>query len=84
MEEPVARCDLALPPGWKLLAFETVGSTNDEAMQRADREAAEGTVVWAKRQVKGRGCAGCATGSGSETTLIVFCLAVLVLRRRRR
>jgi BirA family biotin operon repressor/biotin-[acetyl-CoA-carboxylase] ligase len=58
MEEPVARCDLALPTGWKLLAFETVGSTNDEAMQRADREAAEGTVVWAKRQVKGRGRRG--------------------------
>lgn len=58
MEEPVIRTDIDLPPGWKLIAFETVGSTNDEAMQRADRGADEGTVVWAKRQVSGRGRRG--------------------------
>lgn len=58
MDEPVLRPDIPLPPGWSLLAFETVGSTNDEAMQRADRGAAEGTVVWAKRQVSGRGRRG--------------------------
>jgi len=58
MEEPVIRTDFDLPPGWKLIAFETVGSTNDEAMQRADRGANEGTVVWAKRQVSGRGRRG--------------------------
>ena len=58
MEEPVVRSDLDLPPGWKLLTFETVGSTNDEAMQRADRDAGEGTVVWARRQVSGRGRRG--------------------------
>ena len=58
MEEPVVRTDLALPQGWKLIAFETVGSTNDELMQRADRGAEEGTVVWARRQVSGRGRRG--------------------------
>jgi len=58
MQEFTARDDLDLPAGWNVLAFETVGSTNDEAMQRADREAAEGTVVWAKRQVSGRGRRG--------------------------
>ncbi|MGE0154368.1 MAG: biotin--[acetyl-CoA-carboxylase] ligase [Reyranellaceae bacterium] len=56
--EPVLRHDLALPAGWRLIAFETVGSTNDEAMQRADRGAEEGTVVWARRQVSGRGRRG--------------------------
>lgn len=58
MEDPVIRDDLALPAGWKLFAFETVGSTNDEVMQRADRGAEEGAVVWAKRQVSGRGRRG--------------------------
>lgn len=58
MQELVARTDLRLPTGWTLLACETIGSTNDEAMQRADRGAAEGTVVWAKRQVSGRGRRG--------------------------
>jgi len=58
MTDPVLRSDVTLPPGWVLLAFDTVGSTNDEAMQRADRGAAEGTVVWARRQVSGRGRRG--------------------------
>ncbi len=58
MDEPVTRTDLRLPAGWTLIAYETVGSTNDEAMQRADRGAAEGLVVWARRQVSGRGRRG--------------------------
>lgn len=47
-----------LPPGWRILAFDAVGSTNDEAMRLARAGAAEGTLVWARTQTAGRGRRG--------------------------
>lgn len=44
-----------LPPGFVLHAFDTVGSTNDEARRLAEAEACEGQVVFAKQQTRGRG-----------------------------
>jgi BirA family biotin operon repressor/biotin-[acetyl-CoA-carboxylase] ligase len=52
MSQPV------LPPGWTLAAFETIGSTNDEAARRAGEGAPEGLVVWSLRQESGRGRRG--------------------------
>jgi BirA family transcriptional regulator, biotin operon repressor / biotin---[acetyl-CoA-carboxylase] ligase len=50
--------DVSLPDGYRLLAFTTLGSTNDEAKARARAGAAEGTVVWAGEQTAGRGRRG--------------------------
>ena len=47
-----------LPDGWTLVALESVGSTNDEAIRLADGGAPEGTVVWAREQSGGRGRRG--------------------------
>lgn len=47
-----------LPDGWRLVALESVGSTNDEATRLADAGAPEGTVVWAREQSGGRGRRG--------------------------
>jgi BirA family biotin operon repressor/biotin-[acetyl-CoA-carboxylase] ligase len=47
-----------LPDGWTLVALQSVGSTNDEAARLADSGAAEGTVVWAREQIGGRGRRG--------------------------
>ena len=47
-----------LPDGWRLVALDSVGSTNDEAARLADAGAAEGTVVWAREQTGGRGRRG--------------------------
>lgn len=47
-----------LPDGWTLIALDSVGSTNDEALRRADAGAPEGTVVWAREQSGGRGRRG--------------------------
>lgn len=41
-----------------LVALDSVGSTNDEAGRLANEGASEGTVVWARRQVGGRGRRG--------------------------
>lgn len=49
---------LRLPPGFRVEAFASVGSTNDEAKALARSGAAEGTIVWAKRQEAGRGRRG--------------------------
>jgi BirA family biotin operon repressor/biotin-[acetyl-CoA-carboxylase] ligase len=49
---------LQLPPRWRLVALETVGSTNDEARRLAEAGAAEGTLVWARAQTAGRGRLG--------------------------
>ncbi len=46
---------LRLPPGWRLAAFDEIGSTNDEAKGLAKSGTPEGMVVWAKRQTAGRG-----------------------------
>lgn len=47
-----------LPDGWRLVALQSVGSTNDEAARLADAGASEGTVVWAREQTGGRGRRG--------------------------
>jgi BirA family biotin operon repressor/biotin-[acetyl-CoA-carboxylase] ligase len=47
-----------LPDGWTLVALQSVGSTNDEALRLAEAGAAEGTVVWAREQTGGRGRRG--------------------------
>lgn len=52
-----------LPDGWRLVALDSVGSTNDEAARLADAGAPEGTVVWARQQTGGRGRRGRAWAS---------------------
>jgi BirA family transcriptional regulator, biotin operon repressor / biotin---[acetyl-CoA-carboxylase] ligase len=47
-----------LPAEYRLVSYDTVGSTNDEAKRLARAGAAEGTVVWALRQTAGRGRRG--------------------------
>ena len=52
-----------LPEGWRLVSFDSVGSTNDEARGLAPAPpvgvgAPHGTVVWARRQEAGRGRRG--------------------------
>lgn len=54
---------LRLPPGFRVVGLQRVGSTNDEAKQLARQGAAEGTVVWALRQESGRGRRGRAWSS---------------------
>jgi len=49
---------IALPAGYQLAAYETIGSTNDEALRLAEAGAPVGTVVWAKAQSGGRGRSG--------------------------
>jgi len=49
---------LTLPAGYRLIALERIGSTNDEARRLARAGAAAGTVVWAKEQTAGRGRRG--------------------------
>lgn len=48
----------ALPPPFRVAAYETIGSTNDEAKRLARDGAAEGLVVWALQQNAGRGRRG--------------------------
>ena len=47
-----------LPEGYRLLRYDTIGSTNDEAKALARAGAAEGTLVWAGEQTAGRGRRG--------------------------
>lgn len=46
------------PAGWTIRHEQSVGSTNDVAGEMASQGAPEGTIVWADRQVSGRGRAG--------------------------
>jgi len=48
----------ALPEGFRLHRYETLGSTNDEAKTLARAGAPEGTLVWAGEQTAGRGRRG--------------------------
>jgi BirA family biotin operon repressor/biotin-[acetyl-CoA-carboxylase] ligase len=48
----------ALPFPFRLIAYETIGSTNDELKRLAREGAAEGLVVSAERQTAGRGRRG--------------------------
>jgi BirA family biotin operon repressor/biotin-[acetyl-CoA-carboxylase] ligase len=45
----------ALPPGFRLIARDSVGSTNDVARELIAAGAAAGAVVWAETQTAGRG-----------------------------
>jgi BirA family biotin operon repressor/biotin-[acetyl-CoA-carboxylase] ligase len=47
-----------LPEGYRLLRYDRIGSTNDEAKALARVGAAEGTLVWAGEQTAGRGRRG--------------------------
>jgi BirA family biotin operon repressor/biotin-[acetyl-CoA-carboxylase] ligase len=47
-----------LPPGYRLVCFDSVGSTNDEAKRLAYGGTPEGTLVWALEQTAGRGRRG--------------------------
>jgi BirA family biotin operon repressor/biotin-[acetyl-CoA-carboxylase] ligase len=47
-----------LPPGYQLLCYDSIGSTNDEAKHLARDGAEEGTLVWALEQIAGRGRRG--------------------------
>jgi BirA family biotin operon repressor/biotin-[acetyl-CoA-carboxylase] ligase len=49
---------LRLPPRWRLVVRDTVGSTSDVARELAQAGAADGTVVWARSQTAGRGRLG--------------------------
>ncbi len=46
---------VVLPAGYRLVAHESIGSTNAEAARHGRNGASDGTVVWAKRQTAGRG-----------------------------
>jgi BirA family biotin operon repressor/biotin-[acetyl-CoA-carboxylase] ligase len=54
----MAGAALRLPPAYRLVSLETVGSTNDEAKRLAREGAEDGTLVWAREQTKGRGRSG--------------------------
>jgi BirA family transcriptional regulator, biotin operon repressor / biotin---[acetyl-CoA-carboxylase] ligase len=47
-----------LPSFYRLVAFDAIDSTNEEAKRRAREGAAEGLLVWAKEQLAGRGRRG--------------------------
>jgi BirA family biotin operon repressor/biotin-[acetyl-CoA-carboxylase] ligase len=44
-----------LPIGYQLIAYDSIGSTNDAAKRLARDGAAEGTLLWALEQTAGRG-----------------------------
>lgn len=47
-----------LPPDFRLIALDEIGSTNDEARRLAAEGAVAFTLVWAREQTKGRGRQG--------------------------
>lgn len=69
----------SLPPPFHVAAYETIGSTNDEAKRLAHQGAAEGLIVWALQQNAGRGRRGRAWVSPPGNLYMS-----LVLRPRRR
>ena len=59
MSDPVSEEDPPrLPPAYRLVALDSVGSTNDEARRLAEEGAEDGTLVWAREQSDGRGRRG--------------------------
>jgi BirA family transcriptional regulator, biotin operon repressor / biotin---[acetyl-CoA-carboxylase] ligase len=52
-----------LPPGYRLLCYDSIGSTNEKAKHLARDGAAEGTLLWALEQTAGRGRRGRAWSS---------------------
>ncbi len=55
--------EVILPPAYRLVALDTVGSTNDEGKRLAREGAEDGTLVWAREQTGGRGRGGRAWSS---------------------
>jgi len=49
---------VSLPPFFELSAFDTIGSTNDEARRLADLECREGQLIWSLIQTSGVGRRG--------------------------
>ncbi|HVI52266.1 MAG TPA: biotin--[acetyl-CoA-carboxylase] ligase [Candidatus Sulfotelmatobacter sp.] len=49
---------MALPPPFRLAAFDCIDSTNDEVRRRADSGEGPNLVAWAKEQTAGRGRRG--------------------------
>ena len=47
-----------LPPPFRIIELETVGSTNDHARQLAQEGASAGTIIWSHEQTAGRGRQG--------------------------
>ncbi|MGP1395844.1 MAG: biotin--[acetyl-CoA-carboxylase] ligase [Inquilinaceae bacterium] len=54
---PALDREITVPDGWRVLRFATIGSTNEEARDRAPH-AAHGTVIVTERQSAGRGRRG--------------------------
>jgi BirA family transcriptional regulator, biotin operon repressor / biotin---[acetyl-CoA-carboxylase] ligase len=54
----MTRFQPTLPEGYRLVSFDSIGSTNDEAKRLARGGAPEGTLVWALEQTAGRGRRG--------------------------
>lgn len=54
----MTRCRPRLPPAYRLVRYDTVDSTNDEAKRLARTGAEEWTLVWAAEQTAGRGRRG--------------------------
>ena len=52
-----------LPTAYRLIAYDSIGSTNDEAKRLAREGAAEGSLLWAREQTAGRGRRGRAWSS---------------------
>ena len=50
--------EFSLPPAYRLVALDSVASTNDEAKRLARDGAEDGTLVWAREQASGRGRGG--------------------------
>jgi BirA family biotin operon repressor/biotin-[acetyl-CoA-carboxylase] ligase len=67
-----------LPPGWRLVVHDTVASTSDVARELARDGAADGTVVWARRQTAGRGRLGRPFASPSGNLYASFVLRLRV------
>jgi BirA family biotin operon repressor/biotin-[acetyl-CoA-carboxylase] ligase len=49
---------LRLPPAFRLITYERLASSNDEAKRLAQAGAEDGTIVWARTQTSGRGRRG--------------------------
>jgi len=57
----------------------------EESDEGGESDSHRGAPVGASGRVRGKGCAGCATGNTDRTGLLLLCAVVgLVLRRRRR
>ena len=54
----MAANDPTLPPAYRLIALESVDSTNEEAKRRAREGAEDGTLIWALEQTAGKGRSG--------------------------